>query len=524
MPTVEEKIQNALNTNATELDLSRMRLNRLPDSIGNLTNLQRLSIGHNQLTTLPDSIGNLTILKELYVYENQLTTLHDSIGNLTNLNTLYIGSNQLTTLPDSIGNLTNLKELNVYGNQLTTLPDSIGNLTNLTFLNVYGNQLTTLPDSIGSLTNLKKLDVGDNQLTTLHDSIGNMTNLEKLDVRYNQLTTLPESIGNLTNLRELNVEENENLTIRRSLFNSMENNGAYIRMNDDVTIIEDVQGDVPEAPVSTLSPSVPAPIQSSPSTSQPVQPSNNQIKQEVLNMNKQLNALTDNMYSNTTIDINTTISFSDPITLDDFNGTIKEYINENINNMVFVVKENNDTISYFLTNRGNIQRVLNESTNILYPCIETGTMRSDNIEKDMKLFNLRSLGFHTSLQFCFMNVYEKLPQQLQVFVIENTGLTYPSYVSDDVLNQGGSYISAMHCQDGYEQSIAKLTLPENIIDSTPQQGGKKKKTKKGKRKHMKKGKKKTKKRKGKGKKHMKGKKKTRKGKRKNEISINNCSV
>jgi len=238
-------------------------------------------------------------------------------------------------------------------------------------------------------------------------------------------------------------------------------------------------------------------------------------------MNKQLNALTNIMYSNTTIDINTNVSFSDPITLDDFNGTIKEYINENISNVVFAVKENNDTISYFLTNRGNIQRVLNEPANILYPCIETGTMRSDNIEKDMKLFNLRSLGFHTSLQFCFMNVYEKLSSQNQVFVIENTGLTYPSYVSDDVLNQGGSLVSAMHCQDGYEQSIAMLTLPENIIDSTPQQGGKKKgkgkkktrkkkhmkKTKKGKRKHMKKGKKKTRKGKGKGKKHMKGKRK-----------------
>ena len=191
------------------------------------------------------------------------------------------------------------------------------------------------------------------------------------------------------------------------------------------------------------------------------------------------------------------------------------------------MKESNGSNTYFLTNRGNIQRVLNESTNILYPCIETGTMRSDNIEKDMKLFNLRSLGFHTSLQFCFMNVYEKLSSQNQVFVIENTGLTYPSYVSDDVLNQRGSLVSAMHCQYGYEQSIAMITLPESIIDTTPQQGGKKgkkktrkgkKKTRKGKRKgkkHMK-GKKKTRKGKRKGKKHMKGKKKTRKGKGKSQ--------
>jgi Leucine-rich repeat (LRR) protein len=178
MPTVEEKIQEALNTNATELDLSDMRL----------------------------------------------TTLPDSIGNLTNLTELYVGWNHLTTLPDSIGNLTNLTKLNVRGNQLTTLPDSIGNLTNLEQLFVSYNQLTTLPDSIGNLTNLNTLYVNDNQLTTL-----------------------PDSIGNLTNFNLLRVRENENLAIRRSLLNSMENNGIDIEMDNNITIIEDVQENVPEA-------------------------------------------------------------------------------------------------------------------------------------------------------------------------------------------------------------------------------------------------------------------------------------
>ena len=202
---------------------------------------------------------------------------------------------------------------------------------------------------------------------------------------------------------------------------------------------------------------------------------------EVLNMNKQLNALTDTMYSNTTIDINTTISFYDPITLDDFNGTIKEYIHKDINHIVFASKESNGSMLYFLTNRENIQHVLNKPANILYPCIEKGTLRSENIEKDMKLLNLRSLGFHTSLQYCFMKVYEKLSSQNQVFVIENTGLRYPSYVSDDILNQSGTVLSGHHCQSGYEDKIiAMLTLPENIIDSTPQQGGRKGKKKQGK--------------------------------------------
>lgn len=44
MPTVEEKIQEALDTNATELYLSNMNLTSLPDSIGNLTNLENLEV------------------------------------------------------------------------------------------------------------------------------------------------------------------------------------------------------------------------------------------------------------------------------------------------------------------------------------------------------------------------------------------------------------------------------------------------------------------------------------------------
>jgi len=79
---------------------------------------------------------------------NQLTTLPDSIGNLTNLNTLnlggnkYLGGNQLTTLPKSIGNLNNLNELYLENNQLTTLPDSIENLTNLTHLYLNDNPIS----------------------------------------------------------------------------------------------------------------------------------------------------------------------------------------------------------------------------------------------------------------------------------------------------------------------------------------------------------------------------------------------
>ena len=42
-----------------------------------------------KLTTLPESIGNLTKLTYIVLYDNQLTTLTESIWNLTNLMSEY---------------------------------------------------------------------------------------------------------------------------------------------------------------------------------------------------------------------------------------------------------------------------------------------------------------------------------------------------------------------------------------------------------------------------------------------------
>ena len=188
-----------------ELEISEFSLTTLPESIGNLTNLQKLDISYSSLTTLPESIGNLTNLQSLNISRNLLTTRPESIGNLPNLQSLDISRNSLTTLPETIGNLTNLQSLNISRNPITTLPESIGNLPNLQSLDISGNSLTTLPDWIGNLTNLQSLDISRNSLTTLPDWIGNLTNLQSLDIRGDFFITLPESIGNLPNLQSLDI-------------------------------------------------------------------------------------------------------------------------------------------------------------------------------------------------------------------------------------------------------------------------------------------------------------------------------
>ncbi len=208
-----ERIEEAAQTRATELNLSNLGLSELPPEIGTLTILTTLYLHGNQLTALSPEIGKLTNLTELVLMENQLTALPPEIVKLANLTSLDLMRNQLTALPPEIGKLTNLTSLSVWRNRLTGLPPDIGKLTNLTSLNLVDNQLTTLPPEIGKLTNLTRLDLSGNQLTALPPEIGKLTNLTRLDLSGNQLTALPPEIGKLTNLTSLYLVDNQLTTL-----------------------------------------------------------------------------------------------------------------------------------------------------------------------------------------------------------------------------------------------------------------------------------------------------------------------
>ncbi len=193
-PVVANLIKEARRTRAAELNLSFQDLTALPESVGQLTQLQYLHLTGNQLTTLPESIGRLKLLQRLYLSGNQLTTLPESIGQLKLLQRLDLSGNRLTTLPESIGQLTQLQRLYISGNQLTTLPESIGELRLLQRLDLSGNQLTTLPESIGQLAKVTYLYLDDNRLTALPKSLKNLGLLAGLYLNGNDALGLPVEV------------------------------------------------------------------------------------------------------------------------------------------------------------------------------------------------------------------------------------------------------------------------------------------------------------------------------------------
>ena len=135
----------------------------------------RLRLRENQLSgSLPESLGNLTNLQRLHLYDNALSgALPRSLGNLTNLTYLNLGDNALSgALPPSLGNLTNLQQLGLFDNKLSGgVPSSLGNLNNLQELWLKGNDLEgTLPSSLVNLTNLQTLRLEDTQLCAPPDA------------------------------------------------------------------------------------------------------------------------------------------------------------------------------------------------------------------------------------------------------------------------------------------------------------------------------------------------------------------
>ncbi len=195
------------------LDLSELKLATLPESIQNFEYLEFLHLGHNLLTTLPESIGNLKHLKELNVRNNKgIASIPDSIGQLSNLQFLSLYGGNLSTIPDSIGSLKSLTWLRLSENQIKFLPESLGNLLVLERLDLENNELESLPETIGSLQKLKTLNIQKNKLKSVPPSILKIKQFTQLEFNDNQISAFPPNLiqdgGHITGLffHENNIE------------------------------------------------------------------------------------------------------------------------------------------------------------------------------------------------------------------------------------------------------------------------------------------------------------------------------
>jgi Leucine-rich repeat (LRR) protein len=147
------RIQEAMDSGESVLDLSNLALTELPPQVADLP-LTNLQLDGNRIDELPSWLGELTGLTKLSLTNCHLDTVPDQIATLSALTELHLDDNRLAELPSWLGTLTNLRYLEVGGNRLTQLPVELTQLSALVELRLYLNRLTELPDWLGELPSL----------------------------------------------------------------------------------------------------------------------------------------------------------------------------------------------------------------------------------------------------------------------------------------------------------------------------------------------------------------------------------
>ncbi|KAK9229588.1 hypothetical protein WN944_022551 [Citrus x changshan-huyou] len=214
--------------NLTELERFSLKNNLLtgeiPHEIGNLRNLEELKLGHNKLVgTVPAAIFNVSTLKDLGLQNNSLFGSLSSILDvqLPNLEVLRIWSNKFSgTIPRFIFNASRLSLLVLEDNSFSGfIPNTFGNLRNLEWLSLYDNYLTSSTPELSflsSLSNCKSLThigLSNNPLHGIlpRTYVGNLSQSLEYFIMNNCNISggIPKEISNLTKLIAIGLGGNK---------------------------------------------------------------------------------------------------------------------------------------------------------------------------------------------------------------------------------------------------------------------------------------------------------------------------
>ena len=149
------------------LDLSRNRLDRLPDDFGRLKKLKILFLSENRFTKIPEVLSECPALTMIGFKSNQIVEFpEDALPPATRW--LILTDNRITTLPKSIGKLERLQKLMLAGNHISRLPDTMQECKNLELLRLSANRLEELPDWLFTLPKLSWLACAGNPCLSMN--------------------------------------------------------------------------------------------------------------------------------------------------------------------------------------------------------------------------------------------------------------------------------------------------------------------------------------------------------------------
>ena len=230
------------------------RLQKLPEAVRRLCNLQILNLYNTGIVRLPNwlpELANLKVfsigdvwnkrgakiadglqpllrmpqLKDLYWGDDYIGYLDvpDIIGELTRLERIIFSGTTMRRFPKWLCNLSSLRKFSYGGFDINTIPAWFCNLSSLEYFWLNDSRIRKLPDNFGNLTALKELYLFSNPISELPESFCSLVNLEKLVITgYSEdydrdLAKLPGNMGNLKALRDLRINSNNVTRLPASL-------------------------------------------------------------------------------------------------------------------------------------------------------------------------------------------------------------------------------------------------------------------------------------------------------------------
>jgi Leucine-rich repeat (LRR) protein len=159
--------------------------------------LRVMDVTRNRIQSLPDKFDTFKVLTKVHLGQNQLTSLPASLC-LATITILNLEHNRLTKLPEALGKLVKLKKLELHNNPLAELPSSIGELQCLELLDISKCNLTCTAERdtgglapLGRCKLLGELRLSNNRIERIPDSLGQLTRLKVCLLDCNPLKSIP---------------------------------------------------------------------------------------------------------------------------------------------------------------------------------------------------------------------------------------------------------------------------------------------------------------------------------------------